>query len=128
MFVNTLFLGRVMRVGVSERLGQEQEDEPSDETRNCRRTGEFQALGEEITERQSKQNSGRGGSGYDRPFAPNLLPSRARRLAPEKPIAASAAKRIAFTDLTVRALGERLRANRNRAMQPWLDFRTYLPA
>jgi hypothetical protein len=43
---------------------------------------------------------------YDRPFALTSPPNKARRLAPEKPIAATVAARMALTAATSRALRE----------------------
>ena len=61
VFVNT-FLWRVVRMRAGKRLGQEHEGESSDETYYRRFSGEFQAFGEEIGERQSEKDSGCDGN------------------------------------------------------------------
>jgi hypothetical protein len=56
------FLGRVVRVSAGEYLGQEQEDEASDETRDRQFSRELHSLGEEIHERQGEQDPSRKSS------------------------------------------------------------------
>jgi hypothetical protein len=54
-----LFFCRVVRMGAREHLGQEQEDETSDEARDGPFPCELQTLGEQVRERQREQDPGR---------------------------------------------------------------------
>lgn len=63
MFVDVL-VGQVVRVGPGERLGHEQEGEPSDEPGDRGLSTELESLGEEVDEHEREQyprGEGRGG-------------------------------------------------------------------
>jgi hypothetical protein len=62
VLVAALLLWHVVRVGPRERLGKEHESEPSYEPGDCGLSGELQAFGVEIHEREREQYArGEGG-------------------------------------------------------------------